>query len=204
MVGQELRKSPSSLNKALRELPRQLLSSTWPQNGPKILPEGIQNHSKCPHNDKRSSSWCSFLLWDHNEDITINVWTCKPSQLEPQTVPEGLVPSSWRRFCGPHAFEWTTLIFPPIFPPFTLWEKDSGHLSVTGLSPLCIHQRWRRYVIFLLFNHSPLYLIHEPWRQIWFLAVQPLFESQRGAKYIEFHVACDYDGLPSTAWHVPE
>ena len=150
-----VRKTISNTNKVPRELPRRFLSSTWAQNGPKILPEGIQNHSKCPHNDKRSSSWCSFLLWDHNEDIRINVWTCKPSQLEPQTVPEGLVPSSWRRFCGPHAFEWTILIFPPIFPPFTLWEKDSGHLSVTGLSPLCIHQRWRRYVIFLLFNHSP-------------------------------------------------
>ena len=46
MVGVELGKSTSSLNKALRELPRRLLKWTWPQNSPKIFPEDLQNPFK--------------------------------------------------------------------------------------------------------------------------------------------------------------
>ena len=71
LVGVELRKSTSSLNKALRELPRRLLKWTWPQNSPKIFPEDLQNpfkmtskrSSRCDHHDILIMiSW-----WRHQE-----------------------------------------------------------------------------------------------------------------------------------------
>ena len=71
MVGVELGKSTSSLNKALRELPRRLLKWTWPQNSPKIFPEDLQNpfkmtskrSSRCDHHDILIMiSW-----WRHQE-----------------------------------------------------------------------------------------------------------------------------------------
>ena len=46
MGGVEPRKPTSWLNKPLKESPRRFVSSTWTQNGPKILPQELQNASK--------------------------------------------------------------------------------------------------------------------------------------------------------------
>ena len=46
MAGVLVWKTISNTNKAPRELPRRFLSSTWPQNGSNILPQGLQNSTK--------------------------------------------------------------------------------------------------------------------------------------------------------------
>ena len=77
IVGAELGKSTSSLNKALRELPRRFLSSTWPQNDPKILPQGFQNASKmtseCPLRYDHHDIAIVTLWWSHDNE---KMWAC--------------------------------------------------------------------------------------------------------------------------------